>query len=69
MRNYLGRIVLLVEDYEKSANFYEKNFGFTRFFDVTTDVGQRFRFFFLNYINFLMHFSIIHRIMEKCYYF
>lgn len=42
MRNYLGRIVLLVEDYEKSANFYEKNFGFTRFFDVTTDVGQRF---------------------------
>lgn len=40
MRNYLGRIVLLVEDYEKSANFYEKNFGFTRFFDVTTDVAS-----------------------------
>lgn len=42
MKNYLGRIVLLVEDYEKSANFYETNFGFKRMFDVTTDVGQRF---------------------------
>jgi len=42
MKNYLGRIVLLVEDYEKSAHFYETNFGFKRIFDVTTDVGQRF---------------------------
>lgn len=42
MKNYLGRIVLLVEDYEKSAAFYETNFGFKRMFDVTTDVGQRF---------------------------
>jgi len=42
MKNYLGRIVLLVEDYEQSASFYEVNFGFKRMFDVTTDVGQRF---------------------------
>ena len=42
MKNYLGRIVLLVDDYEKSARFYETNFGFKRMFDVTTDVGQRF---------------------------
>lgn len=42
MKNYLGRIVLLVDDYEKSARFYETNFGFKRIFDVTTDVGQRF---------------------------
>jgi predicted enzyme related to lactoylglutathione lyase len=42
MKNYLGRIVLLVNDYEKSAQFYETHFGFKRMFDVTTDVGQRF---------------------------
>jgi len=42
MKNYLGRIILLVEDYEKAAEFYENNFGFKRMFDVTTDVGQRF---------------------------
>lgn len=42
MKNYLGRIILLVDDYEKAAAFYETNFGFTRIFDVTTDVGQRF---------------------------
>jgi len=42
MKNHLGRIVLLVEDYEESADFYETNFGFKRMYDVTTDVGQRF---------------------------
>lgn len=42
MKNYLGRMVLLVEDYEKSSKFYEENFGFSRTYDVTTDVGQRF---------------------------
>ncbi|MBK6264841.1 VOC family protein [Marivirga sp. S37H4] len=42
MKNYLGRIVLLVEDYEKASKFYEENFGFKKIFDVTTDVGQRF---------------------------
>jgi predicted enzyme related to lactoylglutathione lyase len=42
MKNYLGRIILLVEDYEPAAEFYEKNFGFKKIFDVKTDVGQRF---------------------------
>jgi len=42
MKNYLGRIILLVNDYEEAANFYENNFGFTKIYDVTTDVGQRF---------------------------
>ncbi len=42
MKNTLGRIILLVDDYEQSAAFYEENFGFSRVFDVTTDVGQRF---------------------------
>lgn len=42
MKNYLGRIILLIEDYEAAASFYEKNFGFKKMFDVTTDVGQRF---------------------------
>lgn len=42
MKNYLGRIILLIDDYEKAASFYEKNFGFTKISDVTTDVGQRF---------------------------
>jgi predicted enzyme related to lactoylglutathione lyase len=42
MKNHIGRMILLVDDYEKAAAFYETNFGFTRIFDVTTDVGQRF---------------------------
>ena len=42
MKNYLGRIILLVNDYEAAASFYESNFGFTKIYDVTTDVGQRF---------------------------
>lgn len=41
MKNYLGRLILLVEDYEKAADFYEANFGFKRIFDQTTSVGQR----------------------------
>lgn len=41
MKNYLGRIVLLVKDYEEATTFYENNFGFKKMFDVTTDVGQR----------------------------
>jgi predicted enzyme related to lactoylglutathione lyase len=42
MKNYLGRVVLLVEDYDRSADFYEKNFCFQRLVDYTTEVGQRF---------------------------
>lgn len=42
MENYLGRIILLVDDYEKAPAFYEINFGFKRLFDHTTHLGQRF---------------------------
>lgn len=42
MKNYLGRVILLVDDYEKAIAFYEQNFGFKKLHDVTTDVGQRF---------------------------
>ena len=42
MKNYLGRIILLIEDYEEAADFYAKNFDFKKIFDLTTDVGQRF---------------------------
>jgi len=38
MKNYLGRIVLLVKDYDEATNFYETNFGFKKMFDTTTDV-------------------------------
>ncbi|MTI32280.1 VOC family protein [Xanthovirga aplysinae] len=41
-KNHIGRIVLLVEDYEEAYAFYHKNFGFKKLFDLTTDVGQRF---------------------------
>ena len=42
MKNYIGRIIILVDDYETASAFYEHNFGFKRIFDVATDVGQRF---------------------------
>ena len=42
MKNYIGRMIILVNDYEAASNFYEKNFSFKRIYDVTTDVGQRF---------------------------
>lgn len=42
MKNYIGRIILLVNDYDQAADFYAKNFDFKPVYDVTTDVGQRF---------------------------
>jgi predicted enzyme related to lactoylglutathione lyase len=42
MKNYLGRVVVLVDDYEAAADFYSKNFGFQKIFDQTTETGQRF---------------------------
>lgn len=42
MKNTLGRIILLVKDYEDALNFYEMNFGFKKIFDSTTDQGQRY---------------------------
>ena len=42
MKNYLGRMVLLVKDYEAAAKFYEKNFGFHRLHDTTSAEGERY---------------------------
>ena len=42
MKNHLGRLILLVEDYEPALQFYQKNFEFETLFDITTSVGQRF---------------------------
>lgn len=42
MKNHIGRIVLLVKDYDEAADFYQRNFGFTKLFDMTTAEGQRF---------------------------
>ena len=30
MKNYLGRVILLVDDYEKASQFYEENFDFVQ---------------------------------------
>lgn len=38
----LGRAVILVEDYDKAFEFYEKNFFCRKIFDVTNANGQRF---------------------------
>lgn len=42
MKNQIGRMVILVEDYDQALHFYQSNFGFKILHDVTTDVGQRF---------------------------
>lgn len=41
MENHIGRIVLLVNDYDEAFTFYSKNFGFKKLFDQTTGNGQR----------------------------
>lgn len=38
----LGRIVILVNDYDEAFKFYEENFGCKKFFDLTDGTGQRF---------------------------
>lgn len=42
MRNSIGRIIILVDDYDKASAFYEQNFGFKKIFNLTTSVGKRF---------------------------
>ncbi|WP_315816980.1 hypothetical protein [Paraflavitalea speifideaquila] len=42
MKNYFGRMIVLVEDYDQAFGFYNRNFGFQKIFELTTDVGQRF---------------------------
>ena len=42
MQNSIGRIVLLVHDYDEALAFYEKALGFQLLFDVTSETGQRY---------------------------
>lgn len=42
MKTELGRIVILVNDYDEAFKFYEENFGCRKFFDLTDNNGQRF---------------------------
>ncbi len=38
----LGRVVILVNDYDEAFKFYEENLGCKKFFDLTNDEGKRF---------------------------
>ena len=38
----LGRVVLLVNDYDEAFDFYEKNLGCKKFFDLTDKKGLRY---------------------------
>lgn len=42
MKTELGRVVVLVNDYDEAYKFYEENLGCKKFFDLTNDKGQRF---------------------------
>ena len=42
MKNTLGRIVLLIHEYEETLEFYQKKLGFQVLFDQTMETGQRY---------------------------
>ncbi|MEO8664166.1 MAG: VOC family protein [Ignavibacteria bacterium] len=42
MKTELGRVVLLVENYDEAFKFYEKILGCKKFFDLKDETGQRF---------------------------
>ncbi len=42
MKTEFGRIVILVNDYDEAFNFYEKNLGCKKFFDLTDDKDRRY---------------------------
>jgi len=42
MKLTLGRVVILVEDYDAAFAFYEKNFFCTKLFDMSPPDGQRY---------------------------
>ncbi|MBK8549717.1 MAG: VOC family protein [Ignavibacteria bacterium] len=42
MKTEFGRIVILVNDYDEAFDFYEKNLGCKKFFDLTDERGLRY---------------------------
>ncbi len=42
MKNTIGRIVLLVHNYDEAAKFYEEALGFQKIFDSTSENGRRY---------------------------
>lgn len=42
MKTELGRVVILVNDYDEAFKFYEKNLGCKKFFDLTDNRGLRY---------------------------
>jgi predicted enzyme related to lactoylglutathione lyase len=42
MKTELGRVVILVNDYDEAFKFYKENFGCKKFFDLNDETGQRF---------------------------
>ncbi len=42
MKTELGRVVILVADYDEAFKFYEENLGCKKFFDLHNESGQRF---------------------------
>ncbi|HMG07967.1 MAG TPA: VOC family protein [Mucilaginibacter sp.] len=42
IKNHIGRLIILVNDFDEALNFYEKNFNAKVLVDYTTTEGQRF---------------------------
>ncbi|MGF7038672.1 VOC family protein [Mucilaginibacter lappiensis] len=42
IKNHIGRLIILVNDFDEALNFYEKNFSAKVLVDYTTTEGQRF---------------------------
>lgn len=42
MKNIMGRMVLLVKDYEETLAFYKEVLGFHTLFDATSESGKRY---------------------------
>jgi predicted enzyme related to lactoylglutathione lyase len=42
IKNHIGRLIILVNNFDEALNFYEKNFNTKVLVDYTTTEGQRF---------------------------
>lgn len=42
MKTSLGRVIIVVDDYDRALDFYQKNFFCRKLHDSTTPYGQRF---------------------------